>query len=321
MKNEGEPNGRHSGPTLDAPAIVFGRYVVEELLVRGPTSSVYRGRQRSLGRAVAIKVLGGTHRRTTTAARRAFEREATFLARVRHPHVVTVLDYGELESGSLAMVQPMLRGPTLEALVARCGGLTPSRVVRLGRQLACALRRIHGLKAVHRDIKPANMIVEVDEMGEDQLKLLDFGLVLLASSASTPGFRTAMRRAVGSPHYVSPEQALGESVDGRSDIYSAGAALFFALTSKTPFEGDTVSQLVAQHIEAPPPDPREYAPAAPARLARVVMKCLEKLPADRFEHAEAFRSALAEAGADTGDHTALARPWWRGLSLSKRRAR
>jgi serine/threonine-protein kinase len=243
-----------------------------------------------------------------TAAR--FAREVQAVTGLTHVNTVRVYDYGRAEDGSFYYVMEYLDGPTLEELVRRTGPLPPGRVVYLLRQMCGALAEAHAAGLVHRDLKPGNMIVAALGGQRDVAKLLDFGLVQdLAADVEDRLTRTGT--VLGTPAYMSPEQAAGESaVDARGDIYSLGAVAFFALTGRPPFQGKTVGQILAAHRSEPPPPLGDFRPVVPADLAAVVACCLAKEPGDRFQSAADLDRTLAQCGCSADWSADAAAEWW-----------
>jgi serine/threonine-protein kinase len=196
-----------------------------------------------------------------------------------------VFDYGQADDGSFYLVMEYLEGPTLEQLVREAGPLSPGRVVYLLRQVCGALAEAHGAGLVHRDLKPSNVIVATLGGQRDVAKLLDFGLVQDLSTVTDKRL-TQTGMVLGTPAYMSPEQAAGDStVDARGDLYSLGAVAFFALTARPPFQGKTIGQLLAAHRGEPPPPITDLRPTVPADLAAVIARCLAKDPMSRFQSA------------------------------------
>jgi serine/threonine-protein kinase len=206
-----------------------------------------------------------------------------------------VYDYGQADDGSFYLVMEYLEGPTLEQLVRETGPLSPGRVVYLLRQVCGALTEAHAAGLVHRDLKPSNVIVATLGGQRDVAKLLDFGLVQDLSTTVTDERLTRTGMVLGTPAYMSPEQAAGDStVDARGDLYSLGAVAFFALTGRPPFQGKTIGHLLAAHRGEPPPPITDLRPDVPADLAAVIARCLAKDPTDRFRSAADLDRAFGE---------------------------
>jgi serine/threonine-protein kinase len=243
-----------------------------------------------------------------TAAR--FAREVQAVTGLTHANTVRVYDYGRAEGGPFYYVMEYLDGPTLEELVRQAGPLPPGRAVYLLRQLCGALTEAHAAGLVHRDLKPGNVIVAALGGQRDVAKLLDFGLVQdLCADAADRLTRTGT--VLGTPAYMSPEQAAGESaLDARGDVYSLGAVAFFALTGQPPFRGKTLGQLLAAHRSEPPPALAGLRPDVPADLAAVVARCLAKEPHDRFQSAADLDRALTQCGCAADWSAERAAEWW-----------
>lgn len=274
--------------------ILNGRYVVEELIGRGGMADVHLGVDQVLGRKVAIKLLRAEMARDPMVQAR-FRREAKAVAGLNHPNIVSVFDTGEEEqvvSGSTVqlpfIVMEYIRGRTLRDLV-KAGDMTREKAIEYVLGTLEALGHSHSMGIVHRDIKPANIMVT--ERGN--LKVMDFGIArALADSAST---MTQTQTVVGTAQYLSPEQARGEAVDARTDLYSTGCLLYELFTGRPPFTGDSPVSVAYQHVG-------EYAPAPSTLVAEldpifddVVLKALAKDREDRYADAAAFALALKNA--------------------------
>lgn len=267
--------------------VLEGRFRVLELLGGGGMGLVYLAQQVSLGRQVALKVLRAELSGQAGMSER-FRREALLLSSVDHPAVVRVIDFG-YEGSAACLVMEFVQGQTLEQLL-REGPLSLERSLRMLEQLAQGLAVIHAKGIVHRDLKPENILVTATANGE-QARLLDFGIARLAqpeekASVTQAGF------VLGTPEYMSPEQATGQLLDVHSDIYSFGVVAYRMLSGVLPFQGNTPVELISQHIHKAPRALLEVAPHLnlyPGVLA-LVTACLEKLPANR----PATAVALAE---------------------------
>jgi serine/threonine-protein kinase len=227
-----------------------------------------------------------------------------------HVNTVRVYDYGRADDGSFYYVMEYLEGPTIEELVRETGPLPPARVVYLLRQVCGALAEAHAAGLVHRDLKPSNVIVAAVGGQRDMAKLLDFGLVEdLSADAADRLTRTGT--VLGTPAYMSPEQAAGESaVDARGDLYSLGTVAFFALTARPPFQGKTLGQLLAAHRAEPAPLLTDVRYDVPADLAAVVARCLAKDPNDRFRSAADLDRTLGQCGCAADWSAERAAQWW-----------
>ena len=283
----------------------LGPYEVLGALGAGGMGEVYRARDTRLGRDVALKVLpadvaGDPDRR------RRFEREARAVAALNHPAVLALYDVGEAE-GVAFMITELLEGETLRARLGR-GPVSCERVAEWGASVADALAAAHAAGIVHRDLKPENLFLTRD----GRLKVLDFGLAKeLAVAAGGPDDATLAAPTgagivLGTVGYLSPEQARGERVDGRSDIFSLGCVLYEALTGHRPFGGKTAQDHIAAVLRDDPPDAASIRADAPRGLTRVVERCLAKEPEQRFQSASDLAFALRSLGSDVGRGVASA---------------
>jgi len=278
----------------------FGdRFVLESPLGAGGMGSIYRGRDERLGEAVAIKILKRALL-DDVVLRERFRREALSLAKLRHPGIVTVLDFGEAE-GDLYTVLELVSGETLEQLMARVGAMTILRAGPVLDQLLAALSVCHENDIVHRDIKPSNVMISMVN-GEEHVKLIDFGLARLGGNAVDKLTETGTVQ--GTPHYMAPEQCRGEEVGPAGDVYSAGVLFYEMLAGSEPFRGSDAATFMAQHLFVEPPPLRQVAPHVSAGVAAAVHAALAKQPDDR-PTARELRDALASAAKGT-DPEALA---------------
>jgi eukaryotic-like serine/threonine-protein kinase len=245
-------------------------------------SEIRRGDDVLLQRAVAIKLLREDGDPRSIAR---FKQEAQILARLHHPNVVTVFDTG-VDGGEGFIVMELVEGPTLRELLDREGRLPPERAAEIASALASALGFAHEHGVIHRDLKPANVLF----MPDGRVKLADMGIARLLA----PEALTATLTLRGTPRYVSPEQARGDQVDSRADLYSLGCVLFEMLTGRTPFEGN-LAALSYAHVHTPAPRVRSIDPSVPTEMDELVAAMLEKDPADRPQTAEDVRTALDAA--------------------------
>jgi serine/threonine-protein kinase len=303
-----------------AAARKLGQYQLQRLLGTGGMGDVYLAEHALLRRPCAVKLIRPERAGEPHALRR-FEREVHATAQLTHPNVVEIYDYGRAADGTFYYVMEYLDGLTLDELVARPGPLPPARAVHLLRQVCSALRAAHGRGLIHRDLKPANIFVCEGVWLHDIAKLLDFGLVQ-APALEGDGQKLTQEGAVaGTPAYMSPEQAAGlTELDGRSDLYSLGCVAYFLLTGRPPFVGKTSMQVLAAHMYEAVAPPRQYCPDVPADLEAVILRCLEREPAQRFPSADELEQALARchcAGQWTCEQAAA---WWRGQAAGYPRA-
>ncbi|WPB78763.1 protein kinase [Archangium violaceum] len=284
---------------IDTGTLVLdGRFRVLQLLGAGGMGEVYLGEQVSLGRKVAIKILHADLMVHPSMIER-FKREARLLSAVEHPAVVHVIDYGQAEVGA-CLVMEYVEGENLYD-VLQLGAMAPSRALPLLYQLAEGLAAIHDKGIIHRDLKPENVLLTKGLRGE-QARLLDFGIARLVEPDASSSNLSQVGLVVGTPEYLSPEQAVGAPVDPRSDLYSFGVLAYRMLSGQLPFPGPGPTQYVAQHAAATPMPLIEAAPtlAGHPALVALVMQLLQKAPAHRMPHANALvdaLGALAAAGA------------------------
>src|SRR5882762_3221955 len=265
----------------------ISHYHVIEKLGEGGMGVVYLAEDTHLGRRVAIKFLTSSDRHY----RARFLREARAVSSLSHAHIAGIFDYGETAEGQPYIVMELIKGKMISELL-REGGLTLGQTVEIIASVADALAEAHHQGIVHRDIKPSNVVV--NERG--QVKVLDFGLAkqlfeeasLSVDSEARTLFSTRTRSdvIVGTPLYLSPEQASGKKVDGRSDLFSLGALLYECLTGQSAFSGETLLEIGAQVIHVNPSPPSKINHTVPRELDRITMKALEKSVETRYQNAD-----------------------------------
>ncbi len=273
------------------------RYELGGLVGRGGMGEVYVGHDRVLGRRVAIKVLpDGDARRDEDLARR-LRHEARVEALLEHPNVVRVHDLS-ITDGTIFVVMEYLEGETLRARLGRDRVLPVDDAVRIAADVCLALAAAHEAEVVHRDIGPGNIMLCTD----GSVKVMDFGIARMADGT----FHTA-GQTIGTPGYLSPEQAAGKAVDARSDLYSLGCTLYHMVTGRPPFTGTRPVEVAWQHCYAEPRPPRTHRPDLPATLEAVLLQALSKSPEERHDDALQMRAALLSTldGRD-GQQTGLA---------------
>ncbi len=277
-----------SGPdALAEGTILADSYRVGRRLGQGGMGTVYEATLERLGRLVAIKVLDPSLATDEVHLER-FRREAVAAASLGHPNIVGVFDFHRSD-GCVFFAMELLRGEALHRLVRREGRLAPARAVRIITQVLSGLRAAHEAGVVHRDLKPPNVFVIPVAGGVELVKILDFGVAKLGEAK---GERLTLDgTAVGTPHFFSPEQARGEDVDGRADLFATGVLLHLLLTGQHPFHALEVGSIV-KRIVAEAPDPVRV-PEVPDALAGVVRRALKKRRRDRYQTAEEFADALA----------------------------
>jgi hypothetical protein len=305
-----------------AKAREMGSYRLGRLLGRGGMGEVYYATHRMLARPAAIKlirpeVIGGSDPAAAQLAVTRFRREAETAANLRSPHTVELYDFGVTDDQTLYFVMELLEGLNLESLVRRHGPLPAGRVVHILRQVCASLEEAHVRGLVHRDIKPANIHVGRVGLVYDFVKVLDFGLVKpITDGTLEHSLATQGGLVIGTPGYMAPEIALSASVDGRADLYSLGCVAYYLLTGRQVFEGDTVMQVFAQHLQTAPTPPSQRGPSTvPPDLEQLVLSCLAKKPEDRPQSAAELDRRLAVIDVEpwTDVH---AQRWWAAREAS-----
>ncbi|MEC9390350.1 MAG: serine/threonine-protein kinase [Myxococcota bacterium] len=313
----GTPANTGKGPILAPGTLVGEKFRIEHRIARGGQASVYLAKQEPLEREVALKLLSPPSMEATAAEREEFEQrfllEARTLAALDHPNIVTVYDYGETDDGRYYLAMEYIRGGRFLDLL-RQGHLASGRAVNLVLQVAQALRYAHKRGVVHRDVKNSNVLVRTLDNGQEQAKVVDFGLVKLSK---TDNNLTQTGMILGSPHFMAPEQAIGRGVDHRADIYATGVLLYCGLTGEYPFDGPHATAIITAHVTRDVPRFAAVAPsvAVPEGLEAIVRRCLEKKPARRYPSMDALIADLlphhsgVESGGISGEFNSLtARP-------------
>src|SRR5438046_7465163 len=268
-------------------------YTLEGEIGRGGMGVVFNARDERLKRQVAVKVLP-PELAFREEIRLRFVREAETAARLSHPHIVPIHSVGESPDGLVYFVMAYVDGESLGAKLKRRGRLPPDEARRIMQETADALGAAHAFGIIHRDVKPDNILLEGSR---GRVVVTDFGIAKALSSA-TGGTLTATGVAIGTPHFMSPEQAAGDrEIDGRSDIYSLGVVGYQMLVGELPFRAPTVPGILMKHIAEPAPMIMEKRPDCPEDLAACVMRCLEKEPESRWPTADGLRRALESRSA------------------------
>ncbi|SDD36965.1 serine/threonine protein kinase [Geodermatophilus telluris] len=276
---------------MTTPQVLGERYEIGGVLGRGGMAEVHLGRDLRLGREVAVKVLRSDLARDPSFQVR-FRREAQAAASLNHPAIVAVYDTGEDRNTSGAtpyIVMEYVEGETLRDVLRREGVLQPERAMSLTADICAALDFSHRNGIVHRDVKPGNVMITP----EGTVKVMDFGIARAVSDSAATMTSTAA--VIGTAQYLSPEQARGEAVDARSDVYSVGCLLFELVTGAPPFTGDSPVSVAYQHVREDPRLPSSVNPAVPPELDAIVLKSLSKNPANRYQSAAEMRNDLLRA--------------------------
>jgi serine/threonine-protein kinase len=268
----------------------FGPYELLEPIGQGGMGEVYKGYQPALNRTVAIKILPPLLADADESFRKRFEREAQTVAGLRHPNIVNVFDFGQLD-GAYFMVMEYINGQDLAGYVREHGRLPLAEAQAIIADLGAALDYAHDHNVIHRDVKPSNVMLEQTAQGwRSRVVLMDFGIARVTTNGGTALTQTG---AVGTLDYIAPEQILAaRTVDRAADIYSLGIVAYKLLTGELPFKADNPASLLFAHLQKPAPDPRDVVDDLPESVARAVLKALAKQPEDRFPSASAFAAAL-----------------------------
>jgi eukaryotic-like serine/threonine-protein kinase len=288
--------GRADDPYLGR--LLDDKYRIDSFISAGGMGSVYRAQHVMLGKTVAVKVIKNELVTSDEIVSR-FQREARAASNLDHPNIVTVYDLGQTREGTLYIAMEFIDGPSLHDAIRRDGPMPAARAVDILRQVASALSAAHRRQIVHRDLKSHNLMLATDDEGRDLVKLVDFGIAKTFDESTQ---LTAAGYMMGTPHYMSPEQAAGQAVDHRTDIYSLGVILYEMLTGAVPFSDESLTSVLVKLATEVPPRPSLRRPdlVVPPALEAVAMRCLEKNPDDRYQSADEFATAIEHAGIDDG---------------------
>jgi len=289
---DGSPLRPKAGDDPLIGRVIADRYLMLARLGEGGMGRVYLAEHVKMNRQCAIKVMNPSLINDTESATR-FSREASNAARILHPNVAAVFDYGEADK-VVYLVMEYVDGESLSAIIRREGALEPRRAVDIARQVADGLSAAHELGIIHRDLKPDNVIVARSRSHREVPKVVDFGIAK-AMSESPKDALTRSGLVIGTPEYMSPEQLLGDPVDARADVYSLGCILYQMLTGQSAFAADTREQMIRRRLHEAPPHIREVMPELPARLDTVIAHMLARSAGDRLGSAAEVRDALNPA--------------------------
>jgi serine/threonine-protein kinase len=291
--------GEAAGGFLDK--VIADRYRLLALLGQGGMGAVYKAEHVRMGKALALKILRGDFAREEGAVER-FRAEARIVSRLSHPHTIAVFDFGEIEDGSgFYLAMEYVPGKDLAAVLREAKRLPEGRAVEIGQQILGSLAEAHDAGIVHRDVKPGNVMLMQTRAGEDWVKVLDFGIAKLRDEGAAGAASTTSAGAiVGTPNYLAPEQARGEVIDGRADLYAVGCLLYELVAGRPPFQAPSPMAVVSAHLHQEPPRLGDQAPDVSRPFADVVHRALAKKPEERFASADAMRDALLALGAAGG---------------------
>ena len=260
--------------------LIADRYEILEKVGTGGMADVYKSKDHTLNRYVAVKVLKQEFSENANFVSK-FRVEAQAAAGLMHPNIVNVYDVGE-EKGIYYIVMELVDGITLKNYIAKRGRLGYKEAVTIALQVSMGLEVAHRNHIIHRDIKPQNIIISRD----GKVKVTDFGIAKAATSD------TITSNVMGSVHYTSPEQARGGFSDEKSDVYSLGVTLYEMLTGEVPFDGETTVAIAIRHIQEPMPSPRKINPDIPYSVDQIVLKCCEKSPDRRYQNMQELAADL-----------------------------
>jgi serine/threonine-protein kinase len=275
--------------------VVADRYRLLSMLGEGGMGAVYKAEHIRMGKALALKVLRGDFAGEARSVS-LFRAEAQIVSRLSHPHTIAVFDFGELDrTEGFYLAMEYVPGRDLAAVLQEAERLPEARVIDIGQQILGSLAEAHDAGIVHRDIKPGNVMLMRTRSGEDFVKVLDFGIATLRDEPAA-ATTTSVGAIIGTPSYLSPEQARGTEVDTRSDLYSVGALLYELTAGRPPFHGMSPVAVVSAHLHDPPPALRTVAPGVSEGLAAVIHRALEKKVDRRWGSADEMRGALLQLG-------------------------
>jgi serine/threonine-protein kinase len=291
---------------LQIGQLLDGRYRIEALIGAGGMGKVYRATREHLGKRFAIKTLETDIKVSERAELvERFAREAQATAAIRHENVVEIIDFGQT-SECVYFVMELLEGYVLADLIGHGRTLEPARMVPLAVQIANGLHAAHVQGTIHRDVKPGNVFISPNREGQERVKVLDFGLAKVSDGLKL----TRAGVMFGTASYMSPEQALGASLDARTDVYALGCVLFESLAGRPPFVGDSLMAIIGQHLQKPPPRLAELRPdlQVPAGLEELIECALAKKAEQRFSGMEAMVRALMSLELPPPPRVEVARP-------------
>jgi len=267
------------------------QYILLSRISEGGMGIIFRAKHRHTGAKLAIKVLHPHIAKVAVNVLR-FEQEAKAACAMNHPNLVVVHDFGITSDSIPYLVMDLIEGVSLQKFVRSQGPLSIKRFLDIFTQAADAIHHAHRRGVIHRDIKPSNLLLTMDDRGHDMIRIVDFGIAKLTTEGPRTQDLTGTGDLVGSPLYMSPEQCLGNQLDARSDLYSLGCSMYFAVTGQEPFLGKNAVQTIFKHLHDMPPRPSELRPGVPEQIEMLIFKSIQKDPRQRFSSADEVRIAL-----------------------------
>jgi len=289
---DGAPLKPKSGADPMIGRVIADRYLILARLGEGGMGRVYAAEHVKMNRQCAIKVMNPSLMNDAESTTR-FAREASNAARILHPNVAAVFDFGEAEK-TVYLVMEYIDGESLSELMAREGALPPRRAIDIARQIADGLSAAHELGLVHRDLKPDNVLISRKRDGREIAKVVDFGIAK-ALSDSREDSLTRSGLVIGTPEFMSPEQLLGDPVDAGTDIYALGCILYQMLSGTKPFDAESREQMIRRRLHEPPPHVRDIVPSVPKRIDTLIAHMLARSPSERLDSAAEVSSSLDPA--------------------------
>ncbi|MFH1810405.1 MAG: serine/threonine-protein kinase [Pseudomonadota bacterium] len=274
--------------------VVAGKFRIEAMVGQGGMGKVYRATQLSLDKTVALKLLHASCSEDELKVQR-FHREARASSRLTHPNAISIIDFGQDTDGTLYMAMEFVRGQTGMSLLRSQFPFDEKRVARIVQQACHALAQAHDRGLVHRDLKLDNIMIDDRPGREDFVKVLDFGIAkLLHPEGQDARTLTSQGFVCGTPEYMAPEQVVKETIDHRTDIYALGIVMYQLVTGQLPFKGYNIVEVAAQQVATPPRPPQDVAPHLPIsdEMQSIILICLQKNPAQRFQSTRALAHAL-----------------------------
>lgn len=274
--------------------LIADKYLLNRLIARGGMGSVYSGTHVDLERPVAVKLFQPDHTADPAAFER-FRREARVAAKIKHPNIADIYDYGSLPDGESYIVMELVEGQTLLDTIRQVGQLSFGEALMLSRQITEGMEAAHHCGIIHRDLKPSNIVLTRNFDGSVMVKIIDFGIAKISEQLSADDHTlTATGTLVGTPRYMSPEQCLGHELDARTDIYSFGVILYEMLAGQPPFDATSAIAIALKHVQEVPPPLEQFRENVPAELSSLITDLLSTEPAGRPQSATELKNRLAE---------------------------